>query len=179
MEAQQKQCQALAEQERQQEQELRDIRERLQGCQELNERGCNQLESRRPAASLQDGTSLGVELERQRNFAAEFQQEHDALREELASTEEEAKHKFWNQQEGIDMLQQDRDEALRNYNHWQTEVQQLIRATGELTAEKARLLVQKDGLVTIVEDLHQTCGIAGLALGGQEPMDSIMGFNRP
>jgi len=208
MEAQQKQSQALAAQERQQEQELRDLRERLQSCHErggiatqsmghdderwaslrqLNDRGFNQLEdSRRLVASLQDRANrrgkdgqLGLELERQRNLAAELKREQDALREDLVSTEEEAKRKFRDQEEGIEVLQQNRDEALRNYKHCQAEVQQLIRAVDELTAEKAKLVEQKDGLVKIVEDLHEACGIAGLPTGGREPMNSLMGFNYP
>jgi len=206
MEAQQKQCQALAEQEREQEQELRNLRERLRGCQareatqptghdderwaslrQLNERGFNQLEeSRRLVASLQDRANrrgkdgqVGVELERQRNLATELQRELDALQEDLASTGDEAKRKFGEQEAGLAVLQRDRDEALTSSQHWQAEVQQLIRATDELTAEKAKLLEQKDGLVKIVEDLHQACGIAGLPTCGREPMNSIMGFNYP
>jgi hypothetical protein len=204
MEAPQKQSQALEEQEREQKQELRDLRERLRACQEqggiatqplnhdddrwnslrqINDKGFNQLEqSRRLVASLQnrgrDGP-LGMELERQRNLAAELKREHDALLEDLASTEQEAQRKFRDQEEGIDVLKQSRDDALTNYQHWQAEVQQLIRATDELTAEKARLLEQKDGLVKIVEDLHEACGIAGLPTGGREPINSIMGFNYP
>lgn len=205
-----KQSQALADQEQEQKQELRDIRERLRTCQEqgggmgtqplnhdddrwnslrqLNEKGFNQLEqSRRLVESLQNRNKgraaspgpLGAELERQRNLAADLKREHDALLEDLASTEQEAQRKFRDQQEGIEVLKQSRDDALTNYQHWQAEVQQLIRATDELTAEKARLLEQKDGLVKIVEDLHEACGIAGLPTGGREPINSIMGFNYP
>jgi len=206
MDAQQKQ--ALAEQERQQEQELGDLRERLRDCQErggtttqssshdedklaslreVNNRGFNQLEaSRRLVASLQDRKTprgkdgqLGMELERQRNLAAELQREHDALQEDLASTEDEAKRKFQQLEDGIHVLQQNTDEALSNYKHWQAEIQRLVRDTDHLTAEKAKLVEQKDRLVTIVEDLHEACGIAGLPTGGREPMNSLMGFNYP
>ena len=189
---------------REQKQELRDLRERLRDCQErggiaaqspshdedklaslrqVNDRGFDQLEaSRRLVASLQnrgrDGP-LGMELERQRNLAAELQREHDALREDLASTEEEAKRKFQQLEDGIHVLQQNTDEALGNYKHWQAEIQRLVRDTDHLSAEKAKLVEQKDGLVTIVEDLHEACGIAGLPTGGREPMNSLMGFNYP
>lgn len=206
MEAPQKQSQALAEREQEQQQELRALRERLRGCQErggiatqslshdddrwaslrqLNDKGYNQLEeSRRLVTSLanrgrgKDG-QLGVELERQRTLATELQRELDALQEDLASTGEEARRKFGEQEAGLAVLQRDRDEALRSCELREAEVQQLIRVTEKLTADKAKLLKENDDLSKIVEDLHEACGIAGLPTGGREPINSIMGFNYP
>jgi len=201
------QVEGLEEQAREQVRELESLRERLRSRQEslraeggpgregrrrtslweLEAKGARQLEeSRELAESCKERAArrgregeAALEAERQRNLAEQLRQELESLQEELAHIGEEANDKIEAANVCIRKLRRERDEALADVEKRRLASRQLIQERDELSAEKANLANQKEALMKIVEDLHQTCISAGLSMAGTEAINSITGYRFP
>jgi len=105
----------------------------------------------------------------------QLEQEIGGLREELSKIGEEANNKIEAANVRIRSLRQERDQAVREVEQQSMETRKLQETKDELSSEKVKLVEQKEALLKIVEDLHQTCISAGLQMPAVK-RDSIPGY---
>mmetsp|Transcript_95620 Transcript_95620/g.270581 ORF Transcript_95620/g.270581 Transcript_95620/m.270581 type:complete len:452 (-) Transcript_95620:115-1470(-) len=144
---------------------LGDIQRRLsQGLQALKGRLSESAEAK---------SAMSPRLEEMRGSNARREAQIQALRGELARLREEASRKVDAANDRIVALRTECDEARREGARIQQEAMRLSREREELSREQRQLNEQKDALLRIVEDLHQTCLVAGLQNVGRGSIDSV------
>jgi len=114
-----------------------------------------------------------AEMENLRNSNALRRVELEALRSELEKVSQEANGKIDAANDRIRGLRKDRDEAVTEAERLRVETRHLQGRQTDLNEEMRKLTEQKEALLRIVEDLHQTCMGAGLQPAGRQSMDSI------
>jgi len=172
------QLEALEEQAAEQARELQGLRDEALRQQEASRLDSSveggSMSSTRDNAKRQGSSD---EAARQRDVGEQLEQELAGLREELAKIGEEANSKIEAANVRIRSLRQERDQAVREVEQQSMETRKLQQSRDELSTEKVKLTEQKEALLKIVEDLHQTCIGAGLQMpGGRKQMDSIPGY---
>eukprot|EP00928_Gymnodinium_smaydae_P043618 TRINITY_DN29189_c0_g1_i1.p1 TRINITY_DN29189_c0_g1~~TRINITY_DN29189_c0_g1_i1.p1 ORF type:complete len:448 (+),score=102.10 TRINITY_DN29189_c0_g1_i1:102-1445(+) len=113
------------------------------------------------------------QVERMRGSNAQREQQIQALRAELDGVRREAARKVDAANERLQSLRSDRDEAIQEAVRLRTEARQMMRENEALEQERMAFAEQKEALLRIVEDLHQTCATAGLQKDGRRSIDSI------
>jgi len=120
------------------------------------------------------GSALSADDERE---GQRLEEELDDLQEELANIGEEANRKIEAANSKIRVLRDERDVAVRDVESRIADLRRFTEERDELLSEREGLAQQKDALLKIVEDLHQTCVSAGLQLsafvGGRASIDSF------
>jgi hypothetical protein len=101
------------------------------------------------------------------------QAELDGLRAELVKVREEANSKIDAANERIRLLRRDRDDAREDSERLKLDSRQLEGQNEQLSEENLQLAEQRQALLRIVEDLHQTTVVAGLDEGTRRSVDSI------
>jgi len=115
---------------------------------------------------------LGVERARSANEKkrAELQE----LRSELDRVSSQANEKIDLANERLRELKRDRDEARAEAARLQTQCYSLRQECDHLHAESHQLAKDKEELLLIVEDLHNSCAGAGLSSAGRQSIDSTL-----
>jgi len=181
-----------AEQRERSAQDLKDVRQRVQmqgdALEDLQRqlRETEQVMERTRSAGMDEsqrrggrpgspGRTVGerVEAEQLKATNHRSQAEVAALRSELERVEEEANRKIDAANKNIRALRQQRDEALQEGERLAQETNTLHKQQEELEVDMKQLAEQKEALLRIVEDLHQTCVGAGLQTMGRGSIDSI------
>jgi len=171
--------------------QLREAEDRLASTRDVREHLPGSLGGRRPLGSsdrlgtteLKHGPGLRTEpLERTLAIEAEAEQlqsknekqqvQIESLRSEVEHVRQEANTKIDAANERIRALRRDRDESLREGERLDAEVREIAGQKEELINENRQLSDQKEALLRIVEDLHQTCNGAGLQ-ASRRSVDSI------
>merc|ERR1712061_279738 len=118
--------------------------------------------------------TLAVEAEAEQLREANNKQKTqiESLRAEVESVRLEANGKIDAANERIRALRRDRDESLREGERLAGEIKTAAAQKEEVTMEAKQLSDQKEALLRIVEDLHQTCVGAGLQTS-RRSIDSI------
>eukprot|EP00929_Paragymnodinium_shiwhaense_P017241 TRINITY_DN12628_c0_g2_i1.p1 TRINITY_DN12628_c0_g2~~TRINITY_DN12628_c0_g2_i1.p1 ORF type:complete len:484 (-),score=112.93 TRINITY_DN12628_c0_g2_i1:125-1519(-) len=96
-----------------------------------------------------------------------------SLRGELDKLREEAYRKAEAADDRIRALERDRDEASKEAARLRQLGQALRQDTDKILVENKQFAEQKEALLRIVQDLHQTCVVAGLDLTGRKSIDDI------
>lgn len=161
--------------------ESRKLQEELR---ELEEQSARQLkEAHEKAESYKSREAATVErpqeVEQHRSMAMRLKGELEGLQDELINIGDEANKKIAAANLRIRTLRQERDAALLQAEQQSNENRQLVETKAELTAEKVKLEEQKEALLKIVEDLHQSCINAGLPMAGRSTMNSIKSLRYP
>mmetsp|Transcript_91468 Transcript_91468/g.295973 ORF Transcript_91468/g.295973 Transcript_91468/m.295973 type:complete len:306 (-) Transcript_91468:352-1269(-) len=99
--------------------------------------------------------------------------EIETLKSDLEQMQEEANSKIDGANERIRALRRNRDEARDEVPKLRDEAGRLNGDVGRLRKEFAQLAEEKEVLLGIVEDLHQTCVNAGLEAAGRRSIDSV------
>eukprot|EP00930_Biecheleria_cincta_P040063 TRINITY_DN27482_c0_g1_i1.p1 TRINITY_DN27482_c0_g1~~TRINITY_DN27482_c0_g1_i1.p1 ORF type:complete len:420 (-),score=74.78 TRINITY_DN27482_c0_g1_i1:46-1146(-) len=102
-----------------------------------------------------------------------LQEELDGVRSDIEKVSEEANSKIDSANERIRALRGERDQALREGDRLRAEGAQLHARQEECRKERQLLADQKEALLRIVEDLHQTCVNAGMESVGRHSMKEI------
>mmetsp|Transcript_100059 Transcript_100059/g.254414 ORF Transcript_100059/g.254414 Transcript_100059/m.254414 type:complete len:408 (-) Transcript_100059:18-1241(-) len=115
------------------------------------------------------------EARRQRELGDRLEQELAGLREELAKIGDEANSKIEAANVRIRALRQERDDAVREVEQENLHLRKVQETKEDIISEKVKLSEQKEALLKIVEDLHQTCIGAGLSMTttGRKSIDAF------
>jgi len=122
-----------------------------------------------------DAGADSVEAERQRATAERLRQELEGLQVELAQIGREANDKIGAANGQIRALRAERDEAIRDVERASSKKTRLFGEKDTISAENIKLAEQKEALLKIVEDLHQTCADAGLGATTRKSLDQALG----
>lgn len=125
---------------------------------------------RQPAS--QAGEMSPAELAELKAQNAQRQAEILGVKQEIEQLQLEANEKIEAANDRIKGLKQERDNRKAEADDLVTEGQRLRARRQELGQEVSRLAEEKEQLLRIVEDLHQSCMAAGLP-AGRHSMDSI------
>lgn len=153
----------------------------------LEERTRKQIEEARvQALNMSTGAArrgrevdANQELARQQALLRQLREELQSSQDELAKIGDEANSKIEAANFRIRALRRERDEALTSMQERRDANEQLRLALEDLEEEKAQLNEQKEALIRIVEELHQSCNKAGLPSGDRASIDSLTGFKKP
>jgi len=112
--------------------------------------------------------------------ARKCRESNEALKAEIASVKAslekvavEANGKIDNANERIRTLRKERDEALKEGDRLRAGGERLLSRQEECRRERQDLSEQKEALLRIVEDLHQTCKAAGMTNAGRHSIKDI------
>jgi len=164
--------------------QLREAEDRLASTRDVREHLPGSLGGRQPLGSSErPGPGPKAEpLERTLAIEAEAEQllsknekqqvQIESLRSEVEHVRQEANTKIDAANERIRALRRDRDEGLREGERLDAEVREIAGQKEDLISENKQLSDQKEALLQIVEDLHQTCTGAGLQ-ASRRSIDSI------
>eukprot|EP00930_Biecheleria_cincta_P089623 TRINITY_DN78960_c0_g1_i1.p1 TRINITY_DN78960_c0_g1~~TRINITY_DN78960_c0_g1_i1.p1 ORF type:complete len:461 (-),score=111.51 TRINITY_DN78960_c0_g1_i1:50-1246(-) len=119
------------------------------------------------------------ELERLQAQLQELRGELQNSQGELSKIGDEANNKIEAANFRIRALRRERDEALASMQERRDANEMLRLALEDMEQEKEQLNEQKEALIRIVEELHQTCSKAGLPSGDRASIDSLTGFKKP
>uniref|UniRef100_A0A7S0AIT4 Uncharacterized protein n=1 Tax=Pyrodinium bahamense TaxID=73915 RepID=A0A7S0AIT4_9DINO len=168
------------------ERELARSGRRRSSLRELEEKAARQLEESRElaesaaerAARRSREAEVAAEAERQRALGDRLRQELEVLEEELASIRQEAKDKMEAADANIRVLRGKREDAARLAEQQKAENLRMLQEVDQLRKDKVNLAEQKEELMKIVEDLHQTCDTHGLT-AGTDAIHSITHYRFP
>jgi len=118
---------------------------------------------------------LDHELDAERQLHADLKQEMTLLRDELNKIGDEAEAKIGSANIRIVALRDERNEFAEQTKHQVHANRRLRIERDELTTRKAALTDEKEALMKSLEELDQTCNIAGLTLGLQGIRDMEQG----
>jgi len=120
-------------------------------------------------------TQGGVEAEaaQLRDSNKVLQDDIDGIRADMDKVSDEANHKIDAANERIRGLRRERDDALKEGDDARAQGEKLTRNLEEGRKERQLLADQKEALLRIVEDLHQTCLGAGMDSAGRHSMKDI------
>lgn len=124
--------------------------------------------------SSRRGMAAGVHAEQIRISNASKRSEIEALRSELSKLSGEANSKIDQANERIRELKCDRDEARGEAQRMQIEGKRVATETRGIEEEMQLLHDQKEALLGIVEDLHNSCVGAGLHSAGRQSIDNTL-----
>lgn len=110
---------------------------------------------------------IDYELDAERQLHADLKQELTMLRDELSKIGDEAEAKIGSANIRIVALRDERNEFAEQTRYQAHANRRLRIERDELTTKKAALTDEKEALMKSLEELDQTCNIAGLTLGLQ------------
>eukprot|EP00928_Gymnodinium_smaydae_P006346 TRINITY_DN12240_c0_g1_i2.p1 TRINITY_DN12240_c0_g1~~TRINITY_DN12240_c0_g1_i2.p1 ORF type:complete len:413 (-),score=130.08 TRINITY_DN12240_c0_g1_i2:49-1287(-) len=122
------------------------------------------------SASADRERAAQADEERERAYAEKLRLELEQLQGELAGIGREANQHINAANEQIRSLRNERDDATRDVERQSIANQELLATKRKIQQERDELAQQKEALLKIVEDLHQTCASAGL---GQQARASL------
>jgi chromosome segregation ATPase len=131
-----------------------------------------ELESRLAEAQKNE-QRLMAECEEARRESENQRAEAESLRSELENISTEANRKIEAANDRIRTLRQRKDEAEQELQQVKSNIPMHSDEKAALESENRQLMEQKEALLRIVEDLHQTCLAAGLNTGARQSIDNM------
>jgi len=127
----------------------------------------------RQEGSLQRARVIQEETEQLHSRNRELEADVEQVRSNLDQVSEEANGKIDSANDRIRSLRLERDEALKEGDRMRAEGERLYHRQEECRKERQQLSDQKEALLRIVEDLHQSCLTAGMETAGRHSVKDL------